>query len=111
MREFQTTILERKTKITDGHVTEPMEAAWAGEAIFYIQLFEPISDKIRLAVHAQISPDGIRWVDEGMAIEPPKKPGLYFLRVSHFGGWLRLLFTIKPESGSAIITTHLVLKE
>lgn len=111
MRQFQTTILERKTNITNGHVTEPLEAAWAEEAIFFIQIIEAGKDQIHLQAHAQISPDGIRWIDEGTTIETSQKPGLYFLRISHFGGWLRLRFTISPESESVVITTHLVLKE
>lgn len=111
MRQFQTTILERKTNIKDGHATEPLEAAWAGEAIFFIQLIEAGKDQILLQARAQISPDGIRWIDEGTTIETSQNPGLYFLRISHFGGWLRLRFTISPDSESAVITTHLVLKE
>ena len=111
LRQFQTTILERKTTISDGFATEPIEAAWAGEALFFIQVKEPEGNKTRLQARVQISPDGIRWVDEGGVLDTAQEPGLHFIRVTHFGGWLRLCFTINPDTGSAGITAHLVLKE
>jgi hypothetical protein len=36
--------------------------------------------------------------------------GHHFLRVSHFGGWLRLRCTLRGEDPQVKLTIHLVLK-
>ena len=109
MRQFQTSILDRKQIIEDGYATEPFEAGWAGEAVFFIEIQE-IGDGAHVTAKAQISPDGIRWVDEGTAMENVTEAGMRFLKVSHFGGWLRLVFSL-PNAGRCRATIHIVLKE
>ena len=111
MRQFQTTILERKTNVTNGFATEPIEAAWAAEAIFFLQLFESEVDFADMQASVQISPDGIRWVDEGAMIATDEQTGLHFVRANHFGGWLRLHFNLNPADSHAIATIHAALKE
>lgn len=110
MRQFQTTVLERKTAIRGAHATEPFEAGWASEAIYFVEAHALAGGTLRAVV--QISPDGIRWIDEGSACELAE-PGQTFVRVAHFGGFLRLALDT-PENGdsdtTALVTVHLALK-
>jgi hypothetical protein len=115
MRQFYTATLERHTKFSGTFSTEPFETAWASEAIFFVRIetlfeleaelnSEPKSVKAKI----QISADGIHWLDEGTVFETLHSCGDYFVRIKHFGGWLRLLGNV---NGSAEMTVHLVLKE
>ena len=109
MRTFQTTVLERKTELGSGLVTEPFEVAWAGEAIFFVELHESTASIFTSRV--QVSPDGIRWCDEGTTLALTGEPGLRFVRIEHFGGWLRLALAGEEQAGQpARVTIHLVLK-
>ena len=66
---------------------------------------------IDVELQVQISPDGIHWCDEGSrmnffvqhALDQPS-----FVRVSHYGGWLRLAGRI--SKGRAWALVHLALK-
>ena len=61
--------------------------------------------------HVQISPDGIHWCDEGTTLElPTAADGLAFAKVTHFGGWLRLVGKL-PDSAALKVIAYLVLKE
>jgi hypothetical protein len=59
----------------------------------------------------QVSVDGIDWIDEGSSFAPVTAPGSAFLRVRHFGGWLRLRCRITGRNPRLKATVHLVLKE
>ena len=106
MRQFQTSVLELRESIADGFATQPFECAWAGEAIFFIHVDE--GDGTHLAAYVQISPDGIRWLDEGTVLPAVAGQDAFFLRVLHFGGWLRLRFSGEDAMRATI---RLVLKE
>ena len=112
MRQFQTSVIETRQTVADGFATQPFECAWATEAIFFLHLDEsseaqPTADA-HLVAHVQISPDGIRWIDEGTKVaDPPSQHGS-FARVRHFGGWLRLRFA---GDGEMTVTIRLALKE
>ena len=106
MRQFQTSILELRENISYGFVTQPFECAWATEAIFFLHIDEP--GDARLTGHVQISPDGIRWIDEGTELAATAERDGYFIRVNQFGGWLRLRFSGKGEMTATI---RLALKE
>jgi hypothetical protein len=105
MRQFQITVLERRQKIADGFSTEPYECAWASEAIFFVETDNVEGEGLDACV--QISPDGVRWIDEGTCVTLIQIDH-FFLRVRHFGGWLRLTFS---GSGSVEVTVRLALKE
>lgn len=110
MRSFQTTVLERKAAVERALATEPFEAGWASEAIFFVEAHEVAGGS--LLARVQISPDGIRWIDEGPARASLDRPGQTCIRVAHFGGWLRLVLDAPPGDGGATqVTIHLVLKE
>lgn len=112
MRQFQTSVIETRQTVADGFATEPFECAWATEAIFFVHRdgsaeVKPTAEA-HLTAHVQISPDGIRWIDEGTKVtDPPSQRG-FFVRVRHFGGWLRLRFS---GDGEMTVTIRLALKE
>ena len=114
MRQFYTAVVERKEAVSGTFTTHPYEAAWASEAIFFVRVEEAGA---ALSAAVQISADGVRWVDEGTRFGALQDKGDYFVKVSHFGGWLRL--HIGPENevkgetedSKTVITVQLVLKE
>jgi hypothetical protein len=110
MRAFQTSVLERKEAVERTLATEPFEAGWAGEAIFFVEAHGVAGGS--LLARVQISPDGIRWIDEGAARATLDGPGRAYIRVAHFGGWLRLVVDAPPgDGGTTQVTIHLALKE
>lgn len=114
MRQFYTSVLERRKAFADVVETPPYEGGWASEAIFFVRV-ERIDEGAVVNLRVQISPDGMHWVDEGGVSEPLDTEGDSFVRVSHFGGWLRLWGTVRGQDGSeaasATLTIHLALKE
>lgn len=89
MKQFNAAHLEIKRSFTEGFETHPYECGWADEAIFFL-LVEDIIGSGTLKAKVQISLDGIHWADEGTAFEPITDRGLYFVKVTHFGNYLRL---------------------
>ena len=117
MRQSHTAVVERNQLWEGDFITEPYEAGWSHEAIFFVQIlrFEEEDSRpnplIDAEVRVQISSDGIHWCDEGSrmnffvqhALDQPS-----FVRVSHYGGWLRLAGRI--SKGRAWALVHLALK-
>ena len=110
MKQSHTTLLERNTKWQGQFVTEPYEGGWASEAIFFVRVLESDGDLGSITAQAQISPDGIRWADEGSSLAIDPEAETTYCRVSHFGNWLRLVGDL-PEGTSAKVIVYLVLKE
>lgn len=110
MRNFYTSVVERREPFQGAFVIEPYEAGWASEAIFFVSLEEPGEDDLELDLHVQISVDGVRWLDEGTVLPRLSSDGEGFLRIRHFGGWLRLRGRA-PDDHVVIVTVQLVLKE
>ena len=102
-----TAVIERRTVITRDHATHPYEAGWAAEAVFFVHLE---GRHPRLAVQAQISPDGISWVDRGEPVVLEPETELAELDLCRFGGWLRLLLRGADEKNPATVLIHLALK-
>lgn len=90
MKQVHTAVLERMGTFSQDFATEPYEAGWAEEAIFFLRIDEVTGTEARLTGSVQISPDGITWVDEGTSLPAIEGDGLVFVRVRHFGNWLRL---------------------
>ena len=65
LRESYTAIVERSESLRGDYATEPYECGWAGEAIFFVRVLERVGDVEGVTLNVQISPDGIRWCDEG----------------------------------------------
>lgn len=107
IRNAYTAVIARGELWEQSVQTEPYEAAWAGEAVFFVRVLEVAGAAPAGAVaRVQISPDGLHWVDEGAQLHiEPRPEALCFARVGNFGGWLRLDVTVPPETGLKVVAT------
>jgi hypothetical protein len=86
--------------------TEPYEAAWASEAVFFVRALAVRGRAPAGRARVQISPDGMNWADEGTSFRLPVKPGeVTFAKVTNFGGWLRLAAQVPPKAGLKVVAT------
>src|ERR1700754_897023 len=95
MRHSTTAIVARNETWTGVSATEPYEAGWASEVVIFVRALRDTSGASAKA-RVQISPGGMRWVDEGT-----------FARLGHFGNWVRIAATL-PEGSEArvLVTIH-----
>ncbi|MBX3012753.1 MAG: hypothetical protein KF832_14650 [Caldilineaceae bacterium] len=110
MRESHTAVLERNVTWQAHFTAEPYEAAWASEALYFVRALAAEGVPPQITARVQISPDGIHWCDEGSTLTLPTTVGVAFCRVSHFGGWLRLVGEL-PAGATLTVIVYLVLKE
>lgn len=111
MRQSSTTVVERNVEWRGDFDVEPVECAWADEALYFVRALAAEGVPDDAAARIQISPDGIHWCDEGAQMPLPIATGdLTFGRVRHFGGWLRLVGKL-PDSARLKVIVYLVLKE
>lgn len=90
--------------------TEPYECGWAREAVFFVRALAAQNIPDFTSAHVQVSPDGMRWVDEGTSLLlPVHADEMDFCKVSHFGGWLRLAVEL-PDRASMTVVVSLHLK-
>ena len=109
-RASYTAVVERNRLWTGRFETEPYEAAWAHEAIFFVRALEALGGLADAYANVQISPDGMHWCDEGTRVPLPAKAGATtFGRVRHFGGWLRLVGRV-PSGEQIKVIVYLALK-
>ncbi len=106
MKKFYTVVLDRLTRFSGRIESEPYECGWADEVIAFLRV-EEIDGEAYFKMKLQISPDGIVWADEGTEKDAIREKGIYFMRTTNFGGWLRLV--VEGEKG-AVITSYLALK-
>jgi hypothetical protein len=93
LRQSHIAVVERNVW-WDGHFeTEPYEAGWASEALGFLHIIEAADAGATIDLRVQISADGIHWADEGSGISEPIEAGLHYVRISHFGTWLRVTGT------------------
>jgi hypothetical protein len=109
MKNFHTSTLERNKKFDSDFCTHPYECGWASEAIFFVDITELNGTSPQIFFKVQISADGLNWINEGAELETKEK-GLNFIKIGHFGGWLRLKAEVKGSGVSLETTIHLVLK-
>lgn len=110
MRQGFTAVVERNVTWEGHFESEPYEAAWASEAIYFVRALEISGDKGNGVGRVQISPDGMNWIDEGTEIILPHNSDLAFVRLRHFGGWLRLVGEV-PQGTRIKVILYLTLKE
>ena len=111
MRQSYTAVVARNEPWEGEMATQAYEAPWAGEAIFFVRLLEASGPVAGTVARVQISPDGMRWVDEGTAVAFPGATEIVtFARVRHFGSHLRLWARL-PDGASCKILVTLDLKE
>jgi hypothetical protein len=105
MRNAYTAVIARGETWQGAVQTEPYEAAWAGEAVFFVHVLQAEGNGTARA-KVQISPDGMHWVDEGTELTIEAQAGhLSFCRVGNFGGWLRLSVTVPPSAAITVVAT------
>jgi hypothetical protein len=111
VRQSVTQPLARHKEVSGPFTTEPFECAWASEAMFFVRIQETSSHTAHLVARPQVSADGIHWIDEGSVFPPMSGIGSWFIRLQHFGGWLRLCCDVEQTEASFNVMIHLVLKE
>jgi len=105
LRESSTIVLSRNETWRGDSATEPVEAGWASEAVFFVRaLRTPVGAMPEVFV--EISPDGMHWVREGASVTmPTQENGVALLRAVHFGNWLRLRSVLPEGSECAVLVT------
>lgn len=118
-----TAIVERNVSWEGSFSTEPYECGWAKEAIFFIRALDASAGAGARAgageaaaapggasgeARIQISPDGMRWIDEGAVFSLPEAADqATFCRVAHFGNWLRVAGHTGTRKLQVLVTLHL----
>lgn len=114
-----TAIVERNVSWEGSFSTEPYECGWAKEAIFFIRALDAaegaggagigeVPGEASGEARIQISPDGMRWIDEGSVFSlPGAADQATFCRVSHFGNWLRVAGNTGSRKLRVLVTLHL----
>ena len=111
MLQSHTSVVERDVIWAERFETEPYEAGWAREAIFFVRTLDSVPTGSDIQARVQISPDGMRWCDEGTEVSIAKeKDGVGFGKVKHFGTFLRLVGDL-PEGVETRVIVYLSLKE
>ncbi len=110
MRQSFTAVIARNVTWQGEFAVEPYETAWASEAIYFVRVLEAANVPADASARVQISPDGIHWCDEGTTVPLAPQPGVTFARVSHFGGWLRLVGKL-ADGAQLTVIVYLTLKE
>ena len=108
LRESVTYVIARNETWSGPAATEPVEAGWAGEAVVFVRAMSAPQGAMA-PLKVQISPDGMRWIDEGtVAPMPSKVDDIQVLRVRHFGNFLRLASDL-PDGAECVVlvTVHL----
>lgn len=115
MKNVHTAPLEVLASKSNGvFFTEPYEAGWADEALAMVYVRECAGTPPRLELRAQISADGVRWLDHDTPPLVLEQAGTSHLALARFGNWLRLAGTVSggPGDGSAafVLDLYWVLK-
>lgn len=107
LRHSHTAVIARNEVWTGSAATEPYEAGWAQEAaVFITSLSSSGLVEGNRAARVQISPDGMRWIDEGSALDvPAQADGVSAARIRHFGNWLRVVSNMPGASRAAVVVT------
>lgn len=109
IRQNITLIVERNRVFRGAFATEPCECGWASEAIFFVRKLSTGGRVAGTVVRVQVSPDGMRWCDEGTTLTLTDQE-VDFCKVRHFGNWLRLAGEL-PEGGCVKVIVAVCLKE
>lgn len=110
MRESITAVVARGDTWSGIAASEPYDVAWAGEAVIFLRSLGAEGSPEEARAWVQISPDGIRWLDEGSMLPIPGVDEISSVRVRNFGTYLRIK-TVLPEGASFKALVTLSLKE
>lgn len=107
LRQSGSVVVERNVVWTGSCATEPLECGWASEAVIFVRALKPASGILPMA-RVEISPDGLRWVDEGTSFDLPSvHDAVTCARVRNFGGFLRVACDLGDKSLTVLVTVHL----
>ncbi len=109
IRQTITTIVERNRAFSGAFTSESLECGWASEAIFFVRKLSTEGYVAGTVVRVQVSPDGIRWCDEGTTFALTDQE-VDFCKVRHFGNYLRIAGDL-PEGACMKVIVALCLKE
>ena len=107
MQTTNTSVLARRIWIDADYATIAYEAGWAGEAVFFTQVE---GEHPELTVAAEISPDGINWVQRGAPSTIGPDDSITENNLSVFGNWVRVRIQGASAEQKARILVHLSLK-
>jgi hypothetical protein len=112
MLAHSTTAIVARNDLWRGEgASEPYECGWAREAIVWVRAMDLSGDLRGVHARIQISPDGLRWFDEGTALAlPTAVDGIGFARVREFGNWLRVAVEL-PKGVSIKVLVTITAKE
>jgi hypothetical protein len=110
MRQALTAVLERDSTFSTDFVTEPYEAAWAGEARWFVNTLAITGGEVAVRMVTQISPDGLTWCDLDGVEHVATDTGLVTWPVHQFGQWLRLRGTLTGDDPSVKLRIYLTAK-
>lgn len=106
LRECQTAVVARNEAWSGTVATETYEAGWAREMVIFLRLLECEGEPSEVDAAVQISPDGLHWVDEGSRLAFPQTVGeVTFVRLSHFGQYVRLRSELPDGLACKVIVT------
>lgn len=109
MKTFHTSVTDLRQSFSGSFDTFAYECGWAEEAIFFVTVEDPTPAGAEISLRVQLSADGIRWLDEGTTLQLTG-PGAGFVRLHHFGGFLRLAGEITGADPRCLLTVRLALK-
>jgi hypothetical protein len=104
--ESQSAVIARNETWQGSAATEPYEAGWAHEAVFFVRALKASGRAGSAAV--EVSPDGMHWAEEGTRFPLPSRADeVTFARVREFGNWIRLAASL-PDGASltVLVTVH-----
>jgi hypothetical protein len=105
MREAVTAVVARGDTWSDVATSEPYEAAWATEAVFFLRSLGATGAPHEARAWVQISPDGMRWVDEGTSLSIPREGEVSTARILNFGTYLRIKTVLPKEASMKALLT------
>jgi hypothetical protein len=103
-----TAVIARNERWSGEAASEPYEAGWAHEAVFFVRaLKSPVGTAPKGWV--EISADGMHWVREGTEFAMPEaQDGIAVARIKSFGNWLRVATRFADGAEcTVLVTLHL----
>lgn len=110
VKRSHTYVLELNGLWAGAFASEPLETAWASEALVFVRALEAKGLPADALARVEISPDGLHWCGEGTCIRLAAPPELTFCRLAHFGGWIRLTGELPPGCEIKVIA-YVAMKE
>lgn len=101
-----TAIVARNEEWRGPSATEPYECGWAREAIVFVRALKVSGLPAGVPARVQVSPDGMRWLDEGGTLTLPTSVDQQaWARVERFGSWLRVAADIPAGASISVLVT------